>query len=107
MANGYRFAIVGAAGRCHDVRMTRPEPVRFLRTEATMAFPEGRLLALREGLLHVLAPDGWARLDRERPPGAQVLSRQDAEDWCESQGWDLELLNLVPHGEGFVRPGEG
>ena len=61
-----------------------------------MAFPEGRLLALRDGRLYVLAPDGWARLDRERPPGAEWLSREDAEDWCEGQGWDLELLNEVP-----------
>ncbi|HEX3787025.1 MAG TPA: hypothetical protein VHW44_04135 [Pseudonocardiaceae bacterium] len=76
--------------------MTRPEPVRFLRTEATMAFPEGRLLALRDGRLHVLSPDGWSRLDRERPPGAVWLSREYAEDWCEQQGWDLELLDLVP-----------
>jgi len=80
----------------HHVRMTRPEPVRFLRTEATMAFPDGRLLALRDGRLHVLGPDGWARLGRERPPGAGWVSREAAEDWCERQGWDLELLNLVP-----------
>lgn len=83
-------------GTRDDVRMTRPEPVRFLRTEATMAFPEGRLLALRDGRLHVLSPDGWSRLDRERPPGAVWLSREYAEDWCEQQGWDLELLDLVP-----------
>jgi hypothetical protein len=76
--------------------MTRPEPVRFLRTEATMAFPQGRLLALRAGRLHVLAPDGWVRLGRERPSGAEWLSREDAEDWCQRQGWDLEFLNLVP-----------
>jgi hypothetical protein len=76
--------------------MTRSEPLRFMRTEATMAYPEGRLLALRGGSLHVLAPDGWARLGQAVPSTAACLSREDAEDWCEQQGWDLELLNSVP-----------
>jgi len=76
--------------------MTRPEAVRFLRTQATMAFPEGRLLALREGQLHVLAPDGWTRLRTERPPGSTWLTREDAADWCEQEGWPLHLLNEVP-----------
>ena len=76
--------------------MTRPEEVRFLRTQSTMAFPEGRLLALREGALHVLAPDGWARLRTERPRGSAWLTREEAEDWCERQGWPLYLLNEVP-----------
>lgn len=80
----------------HNVRMTGPEPVRFLRTEATMAYPEGRLLALRAGSLHVLAADGWSRLGQAPPPQVAGLSREEAEDWCEQQGWDLELLDSVP-----------
>lgn len=76
--------------------MTRPEEVRFLRTQSTMAFPEGRLLALRDGALHVLAPDGWSRLRTERPRGTAWLTREEAEDWCERQGWPLHLLNEVP-----------
>lgn len=76
--------------------MTRPEPVRFMRTEATMAYPDGRLLALRDGLLYVLAPDGWSRLGPAVPEDAEPLVREDAEDWCEHQGWDLELLDAVP-----------
>ncbi|HEV2778174.1 MAG TPA: hypothetical protein VGX25_02115 [Actinophytocola sp.] len=70
--------------------------VRFLRTEPTMAFPAGRLLALREGQLHVLAPDGWTRLGGDRPIGATPVSREEAEDWCEREGWDLHLLDQVP-----------
>ena len=31
------------------------------------------------------------------PPNAEPLSREDAEDWCERQGWELELLDAVPH----------
>ena len=76
--------------------MTRPEAVRFLRTQATMAFPEGRLLALREGQLYVLAPDGWTRLRTERPRGSTWLTHEEAEDWCEAQAWPLHLLNEVP-----------
>lgn len=76
--------------------MTRPEPVRFLRTERTMAYPEGRLLAVRDGQLHVLAPDGWTRIGGDRPTGSTLLTRQDAEDWCEHEGWDLHLLDQVP-----------
>ncbi|MGW5055501.1 hypothetical protein [Actinokineospora sp. NPDC004072] len=79
--------------------MTRPEPVRFLRTEPTMAFPQGRLLALRDARLHVLAPDGWDRLGRGRPAGAQWVSRAEAEDWLEHQGWDSALLDAVPAAE--------
>lgn len=78
--------------------MTRPEPVRFLRTESTMAFPEGRLLALRAGQLYVLAPDGWTRLRGNRPSGTSWLPREEAEDWCEREGWDLHLLDTVPAG---------
>jgi hypothetical protein len=78
------------------VRMTRSEPVRFMRTEATMAYPEGRLLAVVETVLYVLAPDGWSHLSAATPPHADPLTREDAEDWCERQGWDLELLDTVP-----------
>lgn len=78
------------------VPMTRPDPVRFLRTEPSMAFPEGRLLALRDGQLHLLAPDGWTRLGRSRPDTATWLTREAAEDWCEREGWDLNLLDAVP-----------
>jgi len=78
------------------VYVTRPEPVRFLRTERTMAFPEGRLLALRDGQLHMLAADGWTKLGRGRPSGARWLNRAEAEDWCEREGWDLHLLDAVP-----------
>lgn len=83
------------AGR-QNVPMTRPEPVRFMRTEATMAYPEGRLVALRDALLYVLAPDGWSKLGTVIPPNAGPLTREEAEDWCERQGWDLELLDAVP-----------
>jgi hypothetical protein len=76
--------------------MNRPEPVRFLRTEPTMAFPAGRLLAHREGQLYVLAPDGWTRLGTSRPAGTTPIPRQEAEDWCEHEGWDLHLLDNVP-----------
>jgi hypothetical protein len=83
------------------VRMTRSEPVRFMRTEATMAYPEGRLLAVAESTpyvttLYVLAPDGWSHLSGATPPHADPLTREDAEDWCERQGWDLELPDAVP-----------
>jgi hypothetical protein len=67
-----------------------------MRTEATMAYPEGRLVAQRDGLLHVLAPDGWSKLGTAPVPNAEALSREGAEDWCERQGWDLELLDAVP-----------
>jgi hypothetical protein len=76
--------------------MTRPAAVRFLRTEATMAYPDGRLLALRDNRLHVLAPDGWTAVAPGRPPGAEPLSREEAEDWCEHQGWPLDLLDTIP-----------
>ncbi len=76
--------------------MTRPEPVRFLRTEPTMAYPDGRLLALRDARLHVLAPDGWTKLGRGRPAGAAWLTREEAEDWLEREGWDIALLDTVP-----------
>lgn len=78
------------------MRMTRPEPVRFMRTEATMAYPEGRLLAVGDTVLYVLAADGWSKLAADIPPNAEPLAREEAEDWCERQGWDLELLDAVP-----------
>jgi hypothetical protein len=80
--------------------MTRSEPVRFMRTEATMAYPDGRLLAVTETALHVLAPDGWAHLSVAPPPHADALSREDAEDWCERHDWDLALLDAVPREVG-------
>jgi hypothetical protein len=76
--------------------MTRAAAVRFLRTEPTMAYPEGRLLAVRERTLHVLAPDGWSMLGQPPPPNVDPLTREEAEDWCEREGWDLELLDAVP-----------
>jgi hypothetical protein len=76
--------------------MTRAEPARFLCTEHTMAYPDGRLLAVHGGRLHLLGPEGWTALAKGRPPGAVPLTRQDAEDWCERQGWDLHLLDAIP-----------
>ncbi|MGH3435842.1 MAG: hypothetical protein ACRDRN_05180 [Sciscionella sp.] len=76
--------------------MTRPDSVRFLRTDITMAYPDGRLLALRDGRMHVLAPDGWTSIGPVRATGAVQLSREEAEDWCERAGWDLNLLDALP-----------
>ena len=67
-----------------------------MRTEATMAYSEGRLLAVTDEGLYVLAPDGWSHLSATAPAHAERLTREDAEDWCERQGWDLELLDSVP-----------
>jgi hypothetical protein len=67
-----------------------------MRTEATMAYPDGRLLAVRDDLPYVLGPDGWSKLGEAVPRSAAPLTREDAEDWCEQQGWDLELLDSVP-----------
>jgi hypothetical protein len=67
-----------------------------MRTEATMAYSDGRLLAVRDGVVYVLAPDGWSTLGTAPLPNAEPLTREDAEDWCERQGWDLELLDSVP-----------
>ena len=69
---------------------------RFLRTEQTMAFPHGRLIASRDGVNFVLAPDGWDHLAGPRPRHAVLVSREDAEDWCEREGWNLDLLDEVP-----------
>lgn len=76
--------------------MRSVDTVRFLRTESTMAYPAGRLLALRDGGLHALAPDGWIALGRTLPAGAAPMTREEAEDWCEAAGWDLHLLDAVP-----------
>jgi hypothetical protein len=95
-----KIELSGSAAARHHGDMTRPEPVRFIRTEATMAFPGGRLLAIRDAALYVLAPDGWSTLTAVIPPHADPLTRQDAEDWCEHQGWDLELLDAVPRQVG-------
>ncbi|HUQ60392.1 hypothetical protein [Lentzea sp.] len=73
---------------------------RYLRTEQTMAFPHGRLIATRDGASYVLAPDGWDHLPGPRPRHATSVSREEAEDWCESEGWDLNLLDEVPTPSG-------
>jgi hypothetical protein len=75
--------------------MTSVDEVRYLRTEASMAFPHGRLLALRAGSLHVLATDGWDRVGRTAT-GARSISRAEAEAWCETEGWAPVLLDQVP-----------
>lgn len=69
---------------------------RFLRTEQTMAFPHGRLIASHDGANYVLAPDGWDHLAGPKPRHAMYVSREEAEDWCEREGWDLHLLDEVP-----------
>lgn len=70
--------------------------VRFLRAEPTMAFPRGRLLAVRGGRLHVLAPDGWDVLGGTRPESARPISRGEAADWCRFEGFDEAVLDAVP-----------
>lgn len=70
--------------------------MRYLRSEPTMAFPHGRLLAAHDGRVFLLAADGWIRTGRGEPPGAQPMSRQEAADWCEREGWDVALLDAVP-----------
>ena len=55
--------------------------VTYLRAEASMAFPRGRLLAVRGGKLWVLAPDGWDPVGGPRPEGARPISREDAVRW--------------------------
>jgi hypothetical protein len=76
--------------------MTRSEPVRFLRTEPTMAFPRGRLLAVRDDRRYVLAPDGWTALGGNRLSSPTPMSRKEAEDWCAREGRDRHLLDEVP-----------
>ncbi|ONI90556.1 hypothetical protein ALI22I_12185 [Saccharothrix sp. ALI-22-I] len=70
--------------------------VRFMRAEPTMAFPRGRLLAVRGGRLHVLAPDGWDVVSGPRPEGARPISRGEAADWCRFEGFDDAVLDAVP-----------
>ncbi|QFZ23985.1 hypothetical protein EKG83_02600 [Saccharothrix syringae] len=70
--------------------------VRFLRAEPAMAYPKGRLLAVRGGRLHVLAPDGWDPVGGPRPEGARPITRTEAEEWCRYEGVDPEVLNTVP-----------
>ncbi|MEU4800937.1 hypothetical protein [Actinosynnema sp. NPDC023587] len=69
--------------------------VRYLRTAPTMAFPRGRLLAVRGGRLNVLAPDGWDTVGG-RADHATPITRAEAEDWCEHEGWPVESLDAVP-----------
>jgi hypothetical protein len=76
--------------------MRGPEPVRFLRSEPTMAFPRGRLLAARGDHVFLLAADGWIRTGRGRPPGASRLSRKQAREWCAQETLDAALLDEVP-----------
>lgn len=70
--------------------------VRFLRAETTMAFPRGRLLAVRGGRLYVLAPDGWDVVGGARPEGARPISREEAVEWCRFEGVGEEVLDSVP-----------
>ncbi|MCP2300758.1 hypothetical protein [Actinokineospora globicatena] len=76
--------------------MPRPETARFLRSAPTMAYPGGRLLALRGTDVHVLAPDGWIHLGHTTPAGATWLTRDLAEQWCAESGTAPEVLDAVP-----------
>ncbi|APU17658.1 MULTISPECIES: hypothetical protein [Actinoalloteichus] len=73
--------------------MTDRRSVTFLRTPSSMAFPVGRLLVSVDGVGYVLAADGWIRLGAILPAVTAELSRAGAEDWCEQEGWDLNLLD--------------
>ncbi|WP_235926609.1 hypothetical protein [Actinokineospora pegani] len=73
--------------------------VRFLRAAATMAFPRGRLLAMRGSRAYLLAVDGWTGLGSSSTSSAQPLSREAATRWCAEEGWAVELLDQVP-GDG-------
>src|SRR5262249_33099531 len=73
--------------------MDSKQPARYLRTEATMAFPEGRLLASRARQLYLLSPDGWSGLGAARPIEAKSLTEAEAADWCMHQGVDLPALD--------------
>ncbi|AOS65810.1 hypothetical protein [Actinoalloteichus hymeniacidonis] len=75
--------------------MTDRRSVTFFRTPASMAFPDGRLLASVGGIGYVLAADGWIRFGATLPISVIELSRSGAEDWCERQGWDLGLLDAA------------
>lgn len=76
--------------------MTRPNAVRFLRTEPVMAYPDGRLLAVRATAAHVLGPAGWSVLSAPVPTTAEVLTRQEAVAWVSRRGWDPAMLDAVP-----------
>lgn len=76
--------------------MTRPYAVRFLRTEPVMAYPDGRLLAVRAGTVHVLGADGWSPLSAPVPATAEPLTRQDAQDWLRRRDRDPAVLDAVP-----------
>ncbi|HEX7661230.1 MAG TPA: hypothetical protein VF444_17295 [Pseudonocardiaceae bacterium] len=76
--------------------MTRPATVRFLRSEPTMAYPRGRILAVSEGRYHVLANDGWVRLGQHRPTSAERLTREEAAKLCEATDLDARYLDAVP-----------
>ncbi|WP_424184110.1 hypothetical protein ACOBQX_19530 [Actinokineospora sp. G85] len=70
--------------------------VRFLRAAATMAFPQGRLLAVRGSRVHLLAVDGWTALGSASTSSARPLSREEAVRWCAEQGLAVEQLDHVP-----------
>lgn len=70
--------------------------MRYLRTEASMAYPAGRLIAVQGSKAHVLAVDGWLSLGSPLPRRAITLSRGEAEDWCAVEGWSLALLDQLP-----------
>lgn len=63
-----------------------------------MAYPRGRLVALRPDAAYVLAADGWTSLGARPPATARPLTRQDAENWCSREGWEPRLLDEVPVG---------
>ncbi|MFD0206345.1 MULTISPECIES: hypothetical protein [Saccharothrix] len=72
--------------------------VTYLRGEVAMAFPRGRLMAVRGGRLYVLAPDGWDVVGGRRPEGARPIGREEAAEWCRFEGIGEEVLDEVPGG---------
>ncbi|ACU34485.1 hypothetical protein Amir_0518 [Actinosynnema mirum DSM 43827] len=70
--------------------------IGFLLSEPAMAFPAGRLMAVRGGRLSVLAPDGWRPVPGRRPDGARPVSREGAAEWCAREGRDAGVLDVVP-----------
>ncbi|MEV8438491.1 hypothetical protein AB0425_14025 [Actinosynnema sp. NPDC051121] len=73
--------------------------VTYLRGEASMAFPRGRLLAVSGGRLYVLAPDGWDVVGGSRPEGARPISTEEAAEWCRFEGFGGGALDQVPSPE--------
>jgi hypothetical protein len=69
---------------------------RFLRTEQTMAFPHGRLIASHDSVNYVLAPDGWDHLAGPRPRHATYVSREEAGAAGELFSVRKDLLDEVP-----------